>query len=101
MPTLTLSLKRHVVVSGSAIGAGGDGAAGGTCGVGTPIQIQRYSRGQFRTIANVTTNQSGTFSKKIADRTGRYRLRSSGYTDEASGTGCLAATSPVKVHRHR
>jgi len=99
-PTLVISLKKHVVVSGSAIGDGGPGAAGGTCGVGTPIQIQRYSKGQFRTIATATTSESGTFSKKVPDRTGRYRLKSTEYTDEANGTTCLASTSPAKVHRH-
>ncbi|HEX2296669.1 MAG TPA: hypothetical protein VHN37_15355 [Actinomycetota bacterium] len=98
-PVLFLNLRKHVVVSGGVEGPGD--TTGGTCGVGTPIQIQRYSKGRFRTIADVTTNENGTFSRKVADRTGRYRLRSTQFTDEANGTTCLAATSPARVHRHR
>jgi Tol biopolymer transport system component len=97
-PVLFMNLKKHVVVSGRVEGTAG--VQGGTCGVDNPMQIQRYSKGQFRPVANVTTNQDGTFSKKVPDKTGRYRVVSFEFTDEASGTRCLAATSPVKVHRH-
>lgn len=97
-PVLFMNLRKHVNVSGGVAGPGDTN--GGICGVGTPIQIQRFSNGQFRTIANVTTNENGTFSRKVPDKTGRYRLKSTQFTDEANGTTCLAATSPVKVHRH-
>ncbi|MDQ4124145.1 MAG: hypothetical protein M3134_00900 [Actinomycetota bacterium] len=97
-PVVFMSLKKHVVVSGRVEGTAG--VQGGVCGVNNPMQIQRYSKGQFRPVANVTTNQDGTFSKKVPDRTGRYRVVSFEFTDEANETNCLAATSPVKVHRH-
>ena len=98
-PVVFMNLRKHVVVSGRVEGTAG--VQGGTCGVDTPMQIQRYSKGQFRPVANVTTNQDGTFSRKVPDKTGRYRVVSFEFTDEANGTKCLAATSPAKVHRHR
>jgi hypothetical protein len=100
-PTLVFSLKRHVVVSGSAIGEGGGGAAGGECGVGTPIKIQRMVKGNFKTIASATTNADGNFSKKVPDRTGKYRIVSTQYTDAATGNSCLASQAAAKTHRHR
>jgi Tol biopolymer transport system component len=100
-PTLTFSLRRHVVVSGSAIGQGGEGAAGGTCGVGTPINIQRKIDGKFKTIASVATDVNGNFSKKVPDRTGSYRVVSTAYEDASTGTECLASQAAAKTHRHR
>ena len=97
-PVLFMNLRRHLVVSGGVDGVGT--TTGGTCGVGTPIKIQRFVEGRFRTIASVTTDASGTFRKRVPDRTGRYRLISSRYTDEADGTTCLAARSASKTHRH-
>lgn len=100
-PTLVFSLRKHVVVSGSAIGLTGEGPAGGICGVGTPIKIQRKIDGKFKTIASAVTNSEGNFSKKVPDKTGSYRVTSTAYTDEANGTECLASSAAAKVHRHR
>lgn len=99
-PTLVFSLKKHVVVSGSAIGQGGDGAAGGECGVGTPIKIQRRVDGRFKTIASATTNADGNFSKKVPDRPGKYRIVSTQYSDAETGNTCLASQAAPKTHRH-
>lgn len=100
-PSVFFSLKRHVVVSGWVIGAGEAAPYGGTCGVGTPIKIQRQISGQFKTIAETLTNAEGTFSKKVPDRTGKYRVVSTAFTDAANGAECLASQAAARTHRHR
>lgn len=100
-PSIFFSLKRHVVVSGYVIGGGEATPYGGTCGEGTPLNIQRLISGKFKTIASTTTSSDGTFSKKVPDRTGKYRVVSTAFTDEANGTECLASQSAGKTHRHR
>ncbi|HYP23655.1 MAG TPA: hypothetical protein VEV43_08785, partial [Actinomycetota bacterium] len=100
-PTILFSLKRHVVVSGSVIGQGSDTEAGGTCGVGTPVNIQRKIDGKFKTIASLATDVDGKFSRKVPDRTGQYRVVSTRYTDAETGTECLPSQAAAKTHRHR
>ena len=81
----------------------GEGAApyGGTCGVGTPVNIQRKIDGKFKTIASLATNVEGKFSRKVPDRTGSYRVVSTAYTDGETGTECLPSQAAAKTHRHR
>lgn len=100
-PTIVFSLKRHVVVSGSVIGQGSDTEAGGICGVGTPINIQRKIDGKFKTIASLASDVYGKFSRKVPDRTGQYRVVSTAYTDGETGTECLSSQAAAKTHRHR
>ena len=100
-PTIVFSLRRHVVVSGYVIGGEGAAPYGGVCGVGTPIKVQRMINGKFKTIASTTTDEDGNFSKKVPDRTGKYRVVSTAYTDAANETDCLASQAAAKTHRHR
>ena len=98
-PALFFSLSKHLTVKGGVDGP--HDSTGGTCGVGTRITIQRRVAGRWRKVANVTTNQNGTFSRQVPDKTGSYRLRSAAFTDEANETECLASTTAAKTHSHR
>ena len=98
-PTVSFSLRKHLVVSGWVIGPDAE-YYGGTCGVGTPVKIQRQVSGKFKTIASTTTNENGRFSKKVPDRTGKYRVVTTAFTDEANDTECLASQAAAKTHRH-
>lgn len=97
-PKLFFTLANHLRVKGGVDGPGT--TTGGVCGTGTPIKIQRYVNGAFKTIASTKTGAAGVFSKAVPDKPGRYRIGSSSYVDPPTGTQCLAATTQAKRHKH-
>jgi hypothetical protein len=71
-----------------------DGFSG--CASGEPVQIQRFARRRWVTIASTQTNTSGGYAVRIPDRRGRYRsdVRPSRFL----GHTCLATSSRIIRH---
>lgn len=88
-PVLGLKLVKHLVAKVT---------IGGTrCGDGLPIKIQKSVAGKWKTVASGVST-AGLFKKKVADKPGKYRAKSSAYT--SSGASCLAAKSGTVAHKH-
>jgi hypothetical protein len=67
--SISISLRRHLVVRGSVSVAGGFDA----CADDTLVRILRFVNGGWRTIATTHTNDDGDYRVRVADRRGRYR----------------------------
>ena len=89
-PVLSLGLKKHIVAK---VTVTSDGA----CREGLPVKIQKSVSGKWKTIASGTT-VAGIFKKKIADKPGKYRAKSTAFTD--GNTQCLGSKSAAKSHKH-
>jgi hypothetical protein len=67
--SISISLRRHLVVRGSVSVAGGFDA----CVADALVRIRRFVNGGWRTIATTHTNDDGDYRVRVADRPGRYR----------------------------
>jgi M6 family metalloprotease-like protein len=92
--SITLSLKRHLRVSG-AITLPVPGENG--C-LEDAVFIERKRGEVWKPVKTLESNESGAFGGRIPDRPGRYRVIVT--SSLRGGVSCLAATSPVKRHRH-
>jgi hypothetical protein len=90
--TVTLSLRRHLIARGT-VSSDFDG-----CESGVNVKIQRR-KGGWKTVANVSTSDSGRYRADLRDRTGRYRAlvpaEQLGPNDD-----CLKTKSGIVRHRH-
>jgi hypothetical protein len=66
--SISISLRRHLVVRGT-VSAGGFDA----CAEGALVRIRRFADGAWRTIATTHTNDDGFYRVRVPDRPGRYR----------------------------
>jgi hypothetical protein len=66
--SISLSLRRHLVVRGT-VSAGGFDA----CADDALVRIRRFVDGAWRTIATTHTNDEGLYRVRVPDRPGRYR----------------------------
>jgi hypothetical protein len=66
--SISLSLRRHLVVRGT-VSAGGFDA----CAADALVRIRRFADGAWRTIATTHTNDDGFYRARVPDRPGRYR----------------------------
>ena len=87
-PVLGFALKKHLVAKVTVTGP---------CSEGLPVKIQKYVSGKWKTLASGTT-VGGIFKKKLADKPGKYRAKSTVFT--AGSTTCLKAKSATKAHKH-
>ena len=92
--TVTLSLVKHLVAKG--VVNVGDGFA--SCAATVPVKIQRRVSGHWKTVATTTTTASGSYRKKIADRSGKYRTKAPMAVPDGGTDICLAATSTVRIN---
>jgi len=77
----------------------GDGFT--SCEASVPVKIQRKSKGGgWNNVGTATTSASGTYSKKIKDKSGKYRARAAKVSLNAGVDVCLKATSPVRNHKN-
>lgn len=67
--SISIALRRHLVVRGAVTAAGEFDA----CAAGVPVRIQRRVEGAWRTIARTLTGDLGGYRVRVADRSGRYR----------------------------
>ena len=93
--SITLRLRGHLVARGVvSVEAGGPT----TCVAGVTVRIQRRSGGSWQTVGTTTTNDTGTYRKRIRDRAGRYRSLAPAIT--VGLDTCNKAVSNKVRHRH-
>jgi IPT/TIG domain len=94
--SVTLSLKRHLVAKG--VVSAGDGFT--ACVASVPVKIQRKTSGGWKGVGSTTTTSSGSYSKKIKDKPGKYRAKAPKVTLNSGVDICSGAKSPVRKHTH-
>jgi hypothetical protein len=93
--SITLRLRRHLVARGKV--SVGDGFT--DCVAAVPVRIQRRVSGLWKTVGRTTTTDTGSYRKRIRDRTGKYRAEALWVT-LTIGDWCLFATSSIRRHTH-
>jgi hypothetical protein len=94
--SVTLSLKKHLVAKG--VVSVGDAFT--ACATSVPVKIQRKTSSGWKNVGSTTTTASGSYSKKIKDKTGKYRAQAKKVTLNTGADICKKATSPVRKHKH-
>jgi hypothetical protein len=94
--SVTLSLKKHLVAKGVVT----VGDAFTACAASVPVKIQRKTSSGWKAVGSTTTTASGSYSKKIKDKTGKYRAKAPKVTLNAGVDICKGAKSPVRKHTH-
>jgi IPT/TIG domain len=94
--SVTLSLKRHLVAKG--VVSVSDGFT--SCVASVPVKIQRRVSGSWKNVGSTTTTATGSYSKKLKDKTGKYRAKAPKVTLNAGVDICMGAKSPVRKHTH-
>jgi hypothetical protein len=94
--SVTLRLTKHVVAKG-AVNVGDTFTA---CEASVPVKIQRKTKSGWKNVGSATTSASGSYSKKVKDKPGKYRAQVKKFTPNAGVDSCSKATSPVRKHTH-
>jgi hypothetical protein len=94
--SVTLTLKKHVVAKG-VVNVGDTFTA---CEASVPVKIQRRVNGSWKNVGSTTTTSSGSYSKKLKDKTGKYRALVKKLTLNNGADVCKKAKSPVRTHSH-
>ena len=94
--SVTLRLSKHVVAKG-VVNVGDTFTA---CEANVPVKIQRKTRSGWKNVGSATTSASGSYSKKVKDKPGKYRAQAKKFTPNAGVDSCSKATSPVRKHTH-
>jgi large repetitive protein len=94
--SVTLSLKRHLVAKG--VVSVGDAFT--ACVASVPVKIQRRVSGSWKNVGTTTTTATGSYSKKLKDKTGKYRAKAPKVTLNAGVDICKGAKSPARKHTH-
>jgi hypothetical protein len=89
--SVTLRLTRSLVARGMV--SADDGLT--ACAVGIPVKIQRRVEGEWKTVRTTTTSPTGSYSRRIPDKAGRYRAVAQKIFLFPSS--CLRAISPVRT----
>jgi hypothetical protein len=90
--SVTLTLKRHLVAKGVVNASDGFTA----CEASVPVKIQRKTNSGWKNVGSTTTTASGSYSKRIKDKAGKYRARAKKITLNAGVDICKKATSPIR-----
>jgi IPT/TIG domain len=94
--SVTLSLKKHLVAKG-VVSVGDTFTA---CAASVPVKIQRKTSSGWKSVGSTTTDASGSYSKKIKDKEGKYRAKAPKVTLNNGVDICSGAKSPVRKHNH-
>ena len=89
--SVTLRLTRSLVARGMV--SADDGLT--ACAVGVPVKIQRRVEGEWTTVRTTTTSPTGSYTRLIPDKAGRYRAIAQKIFLFPSS--CLRAISPVRT----
>lgn len=93
--TISIALRKHLVVKGALLAEDGFAA----CEAGAPVDILRYSRGEWRFVERTTSSATGGFRATVRDRSGLYAAVSPEGLLGASDL-CELGTSRIVRHRH-
>jgi IPT/TIG domain len=94
--SITLSLKKHLVAKG-VVNVSDTFTA---CEASVPVKIQRKTSSGWKNVGSATTTASGSYSKKVKDKTGKYRAQAKKVTLTSGADVCKKTTSPVRKHSH-
>jgi hypothetical protein len=95
--TVTLKLRKHLVAKGK-VTADPELAE---CIAGVTVKIQRKKGGAWKSVGTATTNDAGSYKKRIKDKPGKYRARIGKLSIGDPVTDvCLGDKSPVVRHSH-
>jgi hypothetical protein len=95
--SITLRLKKHLVAKG--VVSVGDATT--ACAASVPVKIQRKKKGGgWKNVGNTTTTASGSYSKKIKDKPGKYRAKAPKVTLNNGADICSGDKSPARTHKH-
>jgi len=94
--SVTLSLKKHLRAKG--VVSVGDGFT--ACAASVPVKIQRRVSGNWKSVGSTTTDASGSYSKKIKDKPGKYRAKAPRVTLNNGVDICSGDKSPARTHKH-
>jgi uncharacterized protein (TIGR03437 family) len=94
--SVTLSLKKHLRAKG--VVTVGDGFT--ACTASVPVKIQRRVSGNWKSVGSTTTDASGSYSKKIKDKPGKYRAKAPKVVLNNGVDVCLGDSSPARRHKH-
>ena len=94
--SVTLALKKHLVAKGKVT----VGDAFTACVASVPVKIQRRVSGKWKSVGSTTTTASGSYSKKIKDKPGKYRAKAPKVALNNGVDVCLGDTSPTRKHTH-
>jgi IPT/TIG domain len=94
--SVTLTLKKHVVAKG-VVNVGDTFTA---CEASVPVKIQRKTSSGWKSVGTATTTSTGSYSKKVKDKTGKYRALVKSFTPNSGVDVCSKAKSPVRKHTH-
>ncbi len=89
--SVTLNLSKHLVAKGE-VNSGFD-----ACESGVNVKIQRNKNGNWKTIANDTTSNNGSYKAQIGDNEGKYRALVPKFSPDTENR-CVKDVSPVKKH---
>jgi hypothetical protein len=66
------------------------------CAASVPVKIQRRVSGSWKNVGSASTTASGSYSKKLKDKPGKYRALVKKLTLNNGADVCKKATSPVR-----
>jgi hypothetical protein len=66
------------------------------CAASVPVKIQRRVEGEWKTVRTTTTSLTGSYSRRIPDKAGRYRAMAPKIFLFGPSL-CLRAISPVQT----
>jgi hypothetical protein len=89
-------LKKHLVAKGNV----SVGDAFTACAASVPVKIQRRVSGNWKSVGSTTTTASGSYSKKIKDKPGKYRAKAPKVTLNNNADICSGDKSPARTHKH-
>ena len=97
--SISLTLSGHVKAKGKV--SSKEDPAFTECVAGVPVKIQRKTKSGWKTVGSATTNGTGSYAKKVKDKTGSYRAiaKKVSLGDPVTDV-CSKATSPVRKHKH-
>jgi IPT/TIG domain len=90
--SVTLALRKHLVARGKV--SVGDGFT--ACFANVPVKIQRKVSGVWKTVRTAFTTSTGSYGKRLPNRSGRYRSLAPKLTLNSGADICARAVSPTR-----
>jgi hypothetical protein len=67
------------------------------CAASVPVNIERRVAGEWTTVRTTTTSPTGSYTRRIPDKPGRYRATAPTFPSGVLPTLCPRAISPVRT----